>query len=197
LFSVAGVNASLVDVLVIAVTLLLVLVLEWLVFRTSFGRAMRAVSFNTQVASLMGVPADRVISTTFVTGSMLAAAAGFLYSMKYPGLNQPAHSTWILLGLKAFAAAVVGGIGNVRGAMFGGMLIGWVEMFGAAYLSASLRDVFAVDFGVAGQTGRPVGQGHGGEGGTVSAGQTRPSVATPAQMGSKGADALKAGHVIA
>jgi branched-chain amino acid transport system permease protein len=90
----------------------------------------------------MGIPVDRVISFTFVLGSMLAAAAGFLYANKYPGLNQPAHSTWILLGLKAFVAAVVGGIGNVRGAVAGAMLIGFVELFGAAYLSPHLRDLY-------------------------------------------------------
>ena len=118
------------------------LLLQWLVFSTRLGRAMRAVSFSIPVASLMGVNVDRVVSFTFVVGSALAAAAGFLYAMKYPGLNQPAHSTWILLGLKCFVAAVVGGIGNVRGAMLGGLLIGCVEMFGAAYLSTSLRDVY-------------------------------------------------------
>jgi branched-chain amino acid transport system permease protein len=89
----------------------------------------------------MGIDVDRVISITFVVGSMLAAAAGFLFAQKYPGINQPAHSTWILLGLKAFVAAVIGGIGNIRGAMAGGLLIGFVELFGAAYLSPQLRDV--------------------------------------------------------
>jgi branched-chain amino acid transport system permease protein len=90
----------------------------------------------------MGVPVDTVISFTFVLGSALAAAAGFLYAMKYQGLNQPAHATWVLLGLKAFVAAVIGGIGNVRGAMIGGLFIGIVELFGAAYLSPQLRDVY-------------------------------------------------------
>jgi branched-chain amino acid transport system permease protein len=67
------------------------LILEWLIFRTRLGRAMRAVSHDTAVASLMGINVDAVISFTFVLGSSLAAAAGFLYAMKYPGLNQPAH----------------------------------------------------------------------------------------------------------
>src|SRR5690606_16769532 len=92
--------------------------------------------------ALMGVNVDAVISFTFVLGAALAAAAGFLYAMKYPGINQTAHTTWILLGLKAFVAAVIGGIGNVRGAMIGGFLIGLIEMFGAAYISAGLRDVY-------------------------------------------------------
>ena len=123
LFSVAGVDVHLVDVLVIVLAVALMLVLDWLVFRTKLGMAMRAVSFDTRVAALMGVNVDAVISFTFVLGSTLAAAAGFLYANKYPGLNQPAHATWILLGLKSFVAAVGVGIGNVRGAMFGGLTI--------------------------------------------------------------------------
>jgi len=142
LFSVAGVNVHLVDLLVILLAVALMLVLDWLVFRTKLGMAMRAVSFDTRVAALMGVPVDAVISFTFVLGSTLAAAAGFLYANKYPGLNQPAHATWILLGLKAFVAAVVGGIGNIRGAMFGGLMIGLLEFFGAFYLSPNLKDVY-------------------------------------------------------
>jgi len=118
------------------------LVLDWLIFRTRMGRAMRAVSHDTAVAALMGINVDAVVSFTFVLGSSLAAAAGFLYAMKYPGLNQPAHATWVLLGLKAFVAAVIGGIGNVRGAMLGGVLIGFIELFGAAYLSPHLRDIY-------------------------------------------------------
>jgi len=90
----------------------------------------------------MGVPVDRVISFTFMLGSVLAAAAGFLYALKYPGLNQPAHATWVLLGLKAFVAAVVGGIGNIRGAMLGGVFIGLIEFLGVAYLSDKYRDVY-------------------------------------------------------
>jgi len=139
---VAGVQVHLVDVVGAGTAFLLMLLLEWLIFRTRLGRAMRAVSHDTRVAALMGINVDAVISFTFVLGSTLAAAAGFLYANKYPGLNQPAHATWILLGLKAFVAAVVGGIGNVRGAMFGGLLIGLLEFFGAFYLSPNLKDVY-------------------------------------------------------
>ena len=142
LASFAGVSLRLVDVLVIGVAVLLMLALEYVVYGTKLGLAMRAVSYDTRVAALMGIPVDRVISLTFVIGSALAAAAGFLAAMKYPGLNQPAHATWVLLGLKAFVAAVIGGIGNLRGAMMGGLLIGMVELFGAAYLSPHLRDVY-------------------------------------------------------
>ena len=142
LANVSGVQVHLVDVIGTVTALGLMLVLDWLIFRTRLGRAMRAVSHDTAVASLMGINVDAVISFTFVLGSSLAAAAGFLYAMKYPGLNQPAHATWVLLGLKAFVAAVIGGIGNIRGAMLGGVLIGFIELFGAAYLSPHLRDIY-------------------------------------------------------
>ena len=142
LATIAGVNIRLVDLLVVAIAFSLMALLEWIIYGTKLGLAMRAVSFDTRVAALMGVPVDRVISVTFVVGSSLAAAAGFLYATKYPGINQPAHATWLLLGLKAFVAAVIGGIGNLRGAMAGGLLIGLVELFGAAYLSPHLRDLY-------------------------------------------------------
>jgi branched-chain amino acid transport system permease protein len=138
----AGVQMHLVDVIGVVTALTLMLVLDWLIFRTRIGRAMRAVSHDCDVAALMGINVDAVISFTFVLGSSLAAAAGFLYAMKYPGLNQPAHATWVLLGLKAFVAAVIGGIGDIRGAMLGGILIGFIELFGAAYLSPHLRDIY-------------------------------------------------------
>jgi branched-chain amino acid transport system permease protein len=138
----SGVQLHLVDVIGVVTALALMLVLDWLIFRTRIGRAMRAVSHDCDVAALMGINVDAVISFTFVLGSSLAAAAGFLYAMKYPGLNQPAHATWVLLGLKAFVAAVIGGIGDIRGAMLGGILIGFIELFGAAYLSPHLRDIY-------------------------------------------------------
>lgn len=133
---------GLVDVMIFATAGSLMLALEYLVYRTKLGTAMRAVSFSTDNASLMGIPVDRVISFTFVLGSALAAAAGFLYVMKYPGLNQPAHAIWVLLGLKAFVAAVIGGIGNVRGAVLGGFVIAFVEQFGAFYISSNYRGVY-------------------------------------------------------
>ncbi len=142
LFAVADVQIRLVDVVVIVVSILVMMTLQYVVFGTRLGRAMRAVAYDARTASLMGINVDRIISFTFVLGSMLAAFAGVLFALKYPGLNQPAHTTWVLLGLKAFVAAVVGGIGNIRGAVAGGLLIGAVELFGAAYLSPHLRDVY-------------------------------------------------------
>lgn len=133
---------GLIDTIIFVTAGILMLTLEYLVYRTKLGTAMRAVSFNTDTASLMGIPVDRVISFTFVLGSALAAAAGFLFVMKYPSLNQPAHAIWVLLGLKAFVAAVIGGIGNVRGAVLGGFVIAFVEQFGAYYISSNYRDVY-------------------------------------------------------
>ncbi|MFN9992643.1 MAG: branched-chain amino acid ABC transporter permease [Phycisphaerales bacterium] len=142
LFSIGQVDLRLIDVVGFVTAFVLMVGLEWLVFHTKLGRAMRAVSHNTQTASLMGIAVDRVISFTFVLGSALAAAGGFLWAVKYSQLSQPADTSWVLLGLKAFVAAVVGGIGNVRGAMIGGLAIGLLEMFGRAYGNASLVDVY-------------------------------------------------------
>ena len=149
------VSIRLIDVLVVASSLALMVGLQILVFRTKLGAAMRAVSYNVENASLMGINVNFVISFTFVLGSALAASAAFLYPMKYPGLNQTASGIWVLLGLKAFVAAVVGGIGNVRGAVLGGFLIAGIEFFGTLYggkltdylglgssLGTGLRDVY-------------------------------------------------------
>lgn len=127
------VTISSTDLVIVGTALLLMLGLEVLIFHTRLGMAMRAVSFNFETAGLMGIPVDRIISITFVTGAVLAAAAGFLYAMKYQQIQQPAHQTWVLLGLKAFVAAVVGGIGNVRGAALGGFLIAFIEQFSGIY----------------------------------------------------------------
>ena len=147
LFNVAEVSVRLVDVAVIGTSFVLMLALQYLIYSTRMGMAMRAVSFSPRNASLMGINVDRVISITFVIGAMLAAAAGFLYTLKYPGqAKQTADAMWVMLGLKAFVAAVVGGIGNVRGAVLGGLLIGLIEFFGVQYVSSHYRDayVFAI-----------------------------------------------------
>jgi branched-chain amino acid transport system permease protein len=132
LLDIQGVKISLLATVTIVAALLLMVGLELLIFHSRFGRAMRAVSFNDKVASLMGINVDRVIDGTFIIGGALAGAAGVLFAMAYPVVQQPASNAWVLLGLKAFIAAVVGGIGNVRGAMVGGFLIAFLERFGAA-----------------------------------------------------------------
>jgi branched-chain amino acid transport system permease protein len=142
LLELMGVQIRLVDGVVLGTALLLMVAMQYLVFHTKIGTAMRAVSFNPQTAALMGINVGAIISLTFVLGSMFAAAAGFLYVMKYSQLKQTADNVWVLLGLKAFVAAVVGGIGNIRGAMLGGLCIGLIEFFGVAYLSDKYRDVY-------------------------------------------------------
>ena len=114
--------------------------LEFVVMRTRFGRAMRAVSYDAPAAALMGVPVDRVIQGTFVLGSALAAAAGVLVGLSNPKIDP---LMGLLPGLKAFVAAVLGGIGSIPGAMLGGLLLGVVETFVAGYLSSTYRDAIA------------------------------------------------------
>lgn len=157
LLTIGRVHLNLLDVVGFATALALMGALEWLVFHTRLGRAMRAVSHSPTTASLMGVNVDRVISITFVIGSSLAAAGGFLWAIKYQQINQTADTGWVLLGLKAFVAAVVGGIGNVRGAMLGGLAIGLIENFGSAYLSSNLADVYVFGILIAVLLFRPAG----------------------------------------
>ena len=103
----------------------------WLVNRTNLGRAMRATAENPRVAALMGIKPDMVISATFVIGAMLAAIAGVMWSSNY-GTEQ--HAMGFMPGLKAFVAAVMGGIGNLAGAVVGGVALGLIESLGAGYL---------------------------------------------------------------
>jgi branched-chain amino acid transport system permease protein len=142
LAEISGVHLRLVDTVVFALALALVGALQLLVYRTRLGRAMRAVSFDERVASLMGINVGQIVTITFAIGSALAAAGGLLYGLKYESLPITSHSTWVLLGLTAFVAAVVGGIGDVRGAAVGALLIAGVQQFGAAYLSTQLRDIY-------------------------------------------------------
>ena len=115
-------------VLVPALTALLVVVLTLFVNRTRLGKAMRASAQDPEVAQMMGVNVNKVIATTFLLGSMLAAAAGVLWGLSFGSLNQPAVFG-VLPGIKAFAAAVIGGIGSLPGAVIGGMLLGFLENF--------------------------------------------------------------------
>jgi branched-chain amino acid transport system permease protein len=140
LINIGGVVTTNYQLIVLAVALVFMGILQFIVFGTKFGRAMRAVSFNYETASLMGIPTDRVISTTFIIGSMLAAVAGILYGLSYPKIDP---LMGIMPGLKAFVAAVLGGIGNVPGAVVGALVIGIVEAFvgGSAY--SNYRDAIA------------------------------------------------------
>ena len=111
-----------------------------IVLKTKIGTAMRAVSYNQQAASLMGINIWRVITFTFIIGSALAGAGGVLYAAEYPSI-EPLMG--ILPGLKAFVAAVLGGIGNIPGAALGGMIIGLVETFISGTAASTYRDAIA------------------------------------------------------
>ncbi|KPF50781.1 ABC transporter permease [beta proteobacterium AAP121] len=119
--------------LILGVTTVLLAGLMYLVNRTKLGRAMRATAENPRVAALMGVKPDVVISATFIIGAALAAVAGVMWAANYGTVQ---HSMGFLPGLKAFTAAVLGGIGNLAGAVVGGLLLGLVEALGAGYLGA-------------------------------------------------------------
>ena len=116
------------------------IVLRHIIQNTLLGKAMRATSFNRQWASLMGVPVDRIISMTFVIGSALAGAGAVLVGMKYPKI-EPLMG--VMIGLKAFVAAVLGGIGNIPGAVLGAMILGVSEEFVVGYVSSTYRDALA------------------------------------------------------
>ncbi len=129
---------SLVQILILVITALVLAGLMYLVNRTKLGRAMRATAENPRVAALMGVRPDMVISATFIIGAALAAIAGIMWAANYGTVQ---HSMGFLPGLKAFTAAVLGGIGNLAGAVVGALLLGLVEALGAGYLGEWTGDV--------------------------------------------------------
>jgi branched-chain amino acid transport system permease protein len=131
------------ELTILVVTALLMVGLTVLIRHTRIGRAMRAVQQDPTMAMLAGVNVDRVISATFVVGSVLAAVAGVLIGS---GIGQINFAMGFMAGIKAFTAAVLGGIGSIPGAVLGGLLLGWTESFAAGYVSSDYEDVFA--FGV-------------------------------------------------
>ena len=135
-----GLTVSSNQVVVLGVALVLLGGLHHIVHRTRIGTAMRAVSFNATAASLVGINNDRIISFTFALGSALAGAGGILYALNYPSID-PLMGT--LPGLKAFVAAVLGGIGNLPGAALGGMVIGLVETLVSGTRASTFRDAIA------------------------------------------------------
>jgi len=139
-FHLGGVVLSSAQLILFAVTAVLLLGLRHVVMKTRIGTAMRALSFNPVAASLVGINNDRVISFTFALGSALAAAGGILYASSYPSID-PLMGT--LPGLKAFVAAVLGGIGNIPGAALGGVVLGLVETLVVALGGSTYRDAVA------------------------------------------------------
>ena len=143
-----GASITPTQIMILLVTALTLAALMWLVHATKLGRAMRATAENPRVAALMGVQPDRVISATFVIGAVLAAIAGVMWASNYGTVQ---HGMGFLPGLKAFTAAVFGGIGNLAGAVVGGLLLGLIESIGAGYigdltggvLGSNYADIFA------------------------------------------------------
>jgi branched-chain amino acid transport system permease protein len=147
-YTIAGASITLLQIFIFLLATAIMAGLIFLVQKTRFGRIMRATAQNPEVAGLMGVNVNNVISSTFIIGSALAAVAGLMVSAYY-GLAH--YYMGFLLGLKAFSAAVLGGIGNLGGAMLGGLLLGVIESLGAGYigpltggvLGSHYQDVFA------------------------------------------------------
>ena len=147
-YNIGGAVITPTQILILGLTAVSLAVLMWLVNYTKLGRAMRATAENPRVAALMGVKPDMVISATFIIGAVLAAIAGIMYASNYGTVQ---HTMGFLPGLKAFTAAVFGGIGNLAGAVVGGILLGLIESIGAGYigqltggvLGSNYSDIFA------------------------------------------------------
>jgi len=135
-----GLTISSLQVLIIGISLALMIGLDFLIHKTRYGIAMRAISFDARTVPLMGVPADLIISLTFLVVAGLGGAAGMLYGLAYPVI---APSMGVLVGWKAFIAAVIGGIGSVRGAVLGGFILGTVEVMVVAFLPSTYRDLIS------------------------------------------------------
>jgi len=139
-FMVMGTSITWLQSAIIAGSALIMVMLHMFIRNTKTGKAMRAVAQDRSMASLVGINTDTIISVTFVIGSGLAAVAGMMVSMYYGLVN---YSIGYSAGIKAFTAAVLGGIGNLPGAMFGGLLLGLIESMGSAYISSEYKDAYA------------------------------------------------------
>lgn len=138
-----GARITINQIVLMLVAVVLMLALDLLVNRTRSGRAMRAISQDPKACLLMGINVDSVIARTFFIGSALAGAAGVMAGAYYGKID---FLMGFIIGLKAFTAAVIGGIGNIRGAVLGGVLLGLLESFGTAFLGSEWKDVFAFGF---------------------------------------------------
>jgi branched-chain amino acid transport system permease protein len=139
-FAFGGLVISTNQLVVIAVALLLMVALQLIVFRTKIGTAMRAVALNPKAAQLVGINNNIIISFTFALGSALAGAGGVLYALNYPSIDP---LMGVMPGLKAFVAAVLGGIGNIPGAALGGLILGTVETFVGGSQFSTYKDAIA------------------------------------------------------
>lgn len=153
-FSVLGAKVTVHQLVLIVVAAGLMTALHLLVMRSRQGRAMRAIALDPKAAQLMGVDVNAVIARTFFIGSALAGAAGVMSGAYYGKID---FLMGFIIGLKAFTAAVIGGIGNMKGTMLGGLLLGLLESFGTDWLGGQWRDVFAFGFLILFLTVRPTG----------------------------------------
>lgn len=140
LFHVAGYGVKLIDVIVIVAAIGMMVALDQFVRRSKLGRGIRATAQDPETAALMGVNPTRVVQMTFLIGGLMAGAAAFLYMLK---IEATRYDAGFLLGVKAFTAAVLGGIGNLRGALVGGLVLGVAENWGSALFGSDWRDVVA------------------------------------------------------
>jgi branched-chain amino acid transport system permease protein len=152
--NVLGARITLQQVVLMAVAAGLMVALNTLVMRSRQGRAMRAIALDPKASLLMGIDVDAVISRTFFIGSALAGAAGVMSGAYYGKID---FLMGFIIGLKAFTAAVIGGIGNMKGTMLGGLVLGLLESFGTDWLGGQWRDVFAFGFLILFLTVRPTG----------------------------------------
>jgi len=139
-WTIFGVTFSLLQVITICLAIILMLILNYIVQKTTIGMAMRAVSWDKNIVPLMGISVNKIVALTFALGSALGGAAGVMYALSYPMIDP---YMGIMVGWKAFIAAVIGGIGDIRGAMLGGFLLGGVEILTASFLPSSYRDFIA------------------------------------------------------
>ncbi|MCM3272759.1 branched-chain amino acid ABC transporter permease [Paenibacillus elgii] len=139
-FTIFGASISSQSLYILLISIVLMVILQWVVYRTRIGKAMRAVSYDAEAARLMGVHVDRTISATFAIGSALAGAAGVIFGIYYTKI-EPLMG--VVPGLKAFVAAVLGGIGIIPGAVIGGLVLGTVETFVSALGYSPWRDAAA------------------------------------------------------
>ncbi|MDP9844660.1 branched-chain amino acid ABC transporter permease [Streptosporangium lutulentum] len=149
-----GARLTLQQLVLMGVAVVLMIALNLLVTRTREGRAMRAIALDPRTSALMGINVNSVISRTFFVGSALAGAAGVMAGAYYGKID---FMMGFLIGLKAFTAAVIGGIGNIPGTMLGGLLLGLLESFGTYWLGGEWRDVFAFGVLILFLTVRPTG----------------------------------------
>ncbi len=145
IFNVAGVTFSVSSIAVPVVTLILLSAILYVLYKTKYGMAIRALSFDIKTVNLMGVDANMIIAIVFALGSALAAVGGLFWAINYPSVEP---MMGVLVGLKAFAAAVVGGIGSVTGAVLGGFIIGFTEVVVIAFFPelGGYKDAFAFVF---------------------------------------------------